>query len=223
MFPDSEAIQQMMTLLSTSARQAKVELLDFCMEKYDKKFKEKMNESPVQNMKTLVYDWYQKEKASALFQAQIDARVHQGGSPASAEEKAFYEQSFGVKIDDLPAIQQVQMDYAISKQADFLRGYSSGNQALDEGNTVRMDAIFNGWLVSNHLHNQDGVIYKTDSNGVILLDKNNRQQIADADDFVRCFEDPQVAGFLAYVEKIDKGLEVSLVRQPYPAEQVSPT
>lgn len=218
--PDAEAIQRVLELVSTAGRAAKLEIFDFLIEKFDKKFKGKMNEPGVQKMKALLTDLRATLEASATVQDKINAGVWQGARAASAEVINFYEQWFGVETQEAQSLSTLRMDYDISNRGEFLRGYSSNNQAVDVGNTVKMDALFNGWLVSNQLHNQDGVIYQTDKSGVILQDKNNNQQPVDAADFAKRFEDPNT-GFLPYVHKIDQSMQVTLVNQTDSNKQAS--
>lgn len=223
-FPDSQAIQHAMALISTMASASKVKMAIFLLEKFNKKFEGqlKKNEPAIQEMQQLLHDLQERMLKIDSVESKTNAKVWMGSLPAGKDELNFYEQFASVDIKDIKPIRQLKMDYAINNQGQFLRGYSSNNQVLDGDNTFKMDALFNGWLVSHQLHNQDGVIYKTDINGVILLDANRRQQVVDTPDFINRFEDSN-QGFLSYAQKLDNTMQLSIVKQDHPSEQATPS
>ena len=70
---------------------------------------------------------------------------------------------------------EIKLEYAISKLAEFLRGYSQEGKPLDEQMADAMDKLFNAWLSKNGMICQGGIIYERTPDGQIKTDANGEQ------------------------------------------------
>ncbi|STX50237.1 Dot/Icm secretion system substrate [Legionella busanensis] len=76
---------------------------------------------------------------------------------------------------------QLNMDFAISDDAQLLRAFSLNEKPLDAKTATAMDTLFNSWLAENEMVSQDSVIYEADRNGRIKEDKNGQPTKANAE------------------------------------------
>ena len=63
--------------------------------------------------------------------------------------------------------EQIILDYALSRSAEFKRAYTSEGDMLAGASLDAMDILFNAWLAKNDLISQDGIIYVGTSKGEI--------------------------------------------------------
>ena len=121
------------------------------------------------------------------------------------------------KVSDEP----ITLDYAVSSDSQFIRGYSSEEGGLDEEKTASMDTLFNAWLVDNQMINQDGVIYEVDKDGQIKVDSQGQPRRVDPDKLRALVRDPS-DGFGAYVSAKQASVQITTRLQSYPGDSVQP-
>lgn len=107
----------------------------------------------------------------------------------------------------------IDMIYGISDQSEILRIYSIDGDHVDSSVDEKIDAVFNGWLVSNDLLIKDGVIYESDEEGEPKLNTNGTLKRADPDVLRELFEDPD-QGLSSSLKR--KGLSIETQVYPYP-------
>lgn len=121
------------------------------------------------------------------------------------------------------ASRKVRIDFAMSDEAEFLRGYSVDNQSPNNDEIATLDELFNAWLMSQNLSNQEGVIYLTNESGERILDKNEQYKRILINDFRKKFLDSQ-SGFASFLKQKGQYQQAELVEQTHPkaAQAASP-
>ena len=87
-----------------------------------------------------------------------------GGDPWSGKMPSNAFQNFQQGLADIAAEvvseKQVVFDYAVSDESELLRGYSSGDDPLEDDAVNAMDILFNAWLAQNQMFSKGGIIYE---------------------------------------------------------------
>lgn len=121
------------------------------------------------------------------------------------------------KLSD--ATKEVQMDYALGNNGEFLRGYSVGGQVLQGENVDAADKLFNAWLAENNLLSRDSALYQCDANGESLVDNAGNPVRANPDKVKELINDP-TNGFQSYLQR--KGIQVVLQDHTFPTPKGEP-
>jgi hypothetical protein len=109
---------------------------------------------------------------------------------------------------DPNTIENVVIDFAISDEAQFLRGYSSGaGHDLDPDVVARYDALFIAYLEKENIESQDGVLYES------TVDRHGNRVKVDPDKTRALIQNTE-EGFKKYLDA--KGLYVDIRQQQYP-------
>lgn len=115
--------------------------------------------------------------------------------------------------------QDILLDFAVSRDSEFLRGYSSGGKALDDSTNAELDTLFNAWLAENNMISKGGVIYESDEAGEIKYDKGEgAPKKADADELKRQIYDKS-SGFERFVHERKEDIEFTVREHAYPKEK----
>lgn len=115
--------------------------------------------------------------ANAAYQAREKSRADiWSGAPGLTEHlrnlfsqtefSAFQEFMATSSVDNLDA-DQIIMDYALSRSAQFMRAYTCDGNALTGEALDSMDTLFNAWLAKNQMISEGGIIYEGTSAGEI--------------------------------------------------------
>ncbi|KTD19938.1 hypothetical protein [Legionella londiniensis] len=117
------------------------------------------------------------------------------------------------------AVNNIDFDYAVSNQSEFLRGYSNNGQPVDGETLSSMDKIFNAWLVENDMLCNNGVIYEATAKGDIKLDSKGEPVKADPERLKSLLHHKD-KGFEQYLHKKDEAIQVNVREQAYPEKRV---
>ena len=95
---------------------------------------------------------------------------------------------------------ELRMEYAISDEGDFLRGYAAATgQALDQQTEDQSDVLFNAWLATHELFSKNGKVYLSTDKGTLLTEpKTNNPIEAKGKDLKSLFQDEK-KGFQAFL------------------------
>lgn len=217
--PNSEAISKAMATSTTP------EAADYLMTQIKEIFSRHKNldESIVQNVMETVQDYVGYVKL-----ANQSGDEWAGIVPRSGFQN--YQEGLAAISAKIIQDKSVELDYAISDDSQYLRGYSSNGVPLDTASSDAMDKCFNAWLAKNDLFSKGGVIYASTSNGEIKME-GDKPVKANAEDFRKLIEDPQ-RGFGQYLSRTNKSVKLSMQSQSFqtsaapaatsPDESISP-
>lgn len=151
------------------------------------------------------------------------------GDPWSGKARLPWFQNFhellasdSAKVIDLE--KQIQFDFAVSKQSELVRGYTTNDGELDDPTMGAMDNLLNAWLVKNQMINTDGIVYKATTDGKALKNQDGGLERADPERLKSSMMDKE-NGFEAYVLKNNSAAQVTANLRSYgdeaSAEQTS--
>lgn len=154
-------------------------------------------------------------------------------SSAFAKTQAYFSDKAVTDITAENISGEVQMDYAISDEADIMRAYAiDGKQIASESILIdSFDNLFNDWLAQPKLDDQkspytlfsvDGSIYKAGEDGTPLLDDQKNFISADAQEVRRLMGDKK-EGFKQYVQERIKELQMVIQERAYPQVEADTT
>lgn len=103
----------------------------------------------------------------------------------------------------------VKLDYAVSAQGHYVRGYSAGSGALDSKSVESLDQLFNAWLASKDYIIKGGYLYNANDS---VQGENTR---IGADVVKKLMAE---GGLQEFMEA--KGFNASMNARDYPGEQV---
>lgn len=128
-------------------------------------------------------------------------------------------------------IKDITLDCAISDESNFIRGYSSGGNALDTETVDSLDKLFNAWLASMKFQGQDGAVYNLISKdgsiykatkAKLWLDNQGEPVPVEPDEF-RAALDRKKGGLEEFIHKKNKIVEhITIQQHDYPQEQAVP-
>ncbi|MDI9819366.1 MULTISPECIES: hypothetical protein [unclassified Legionella] len=117
----------------------------------------------------------------------------------------------------------ITMDFAVSDESQFVRGYSTGGKSVTDAKAVNdLDTLFNSWLAKNNMINQrvDGhsVIYKTNEQGQVLYDDSREPVKADPAELRELITDSNqgIQKFLQQLQGANNSVEVNPQSHAYP-------
>jgi hypothetical protein len=103
----------------------------------------------------------------------------------------------------------IQMDFALSKQADFLRAFSP----TDKATAAALDRIFNYCLANEGMISKGGVIYNANEHGEIQKDEAGNPVRANAEKIKKLINE----GLPKYLG--EKGIKITTQEKDYPEKK----
>lgn len=137
-----------------------------------------------------------------------------GKEPKVGSKFQNYQEGIAQQSAELFAGQEIRFDYALSDEAELLRGYSRGNEVLDEVTAKTLDKLFNAWLAEKGMITKNGTIYEADKNGQIIQEKGQNKK-ADAEKIRELIIDKQ-NGFSEYVREKNASTIIEPVAHEHP-------
>lgn len=201
-FPDSDALSKCMAVANTP------EAADYLLTRVKQIFSTAKNlgESVVQNVMDTINDFVNYVKL-----ANQAGNEWVGKPPRSGFQN--YQEGLAAIAAQIMQGKNVELDYAISDDSQYLRGYTTDGAPMDADSSKAMDNYFNAWLAMNHLFSKGGVIYESTSDGQIKMEGENPVR-ANADDFRQLIQDPK-RGFGQYMSKTNKSVQLSMYPQEF--------
>lgn len=113
-----------------------------------------------------------------------------------------------IKDSQVSATENLHLDYAISANANFVRAWSSNNEAVSEKVQDALDLSLNAWFTEQNMLIESGILYQIGAEGRrTIVDPVLMQQLIQDD----------LRGLKAYLHK--KEIELSIERQQYPEQK----
>lgn len=106
--------------------------------------------------------------------------------------------------------EDLQLDIAIKDSSQVLRAYSEGGKELEPEKIASLDTLYNAWLAKHNILLKDGILYKTDKDGIILKNGAGEDITADPEE-TRTLIDNVSQGYKKFVQ--DKGISSLTIQQ----------
>lgn len=204
--PNSDDISKCMAVAT------KPEAAEYCYARVTEVFKaaKKLDKSIVSSVMETVSDY-----VDYVILAHSGGNEWAGKSPPSAFQN--YQEGLATIAAKIIHDKKVELDYAISDDSQFLRGYTSDGNALDDESASAMDKSFNAWLASNELYSKGGFIYKSPADGQMDMEEDDPVKV-NADEFRELIQDPN-KGFEQYMRKTNKSVQMTMYRQEHQSSE----
>lgn len=217
LLPTSEALNACMSIVTTS---------EAARYFYDE-LKEKFQEAGMKDESSqVILQEVEKFCQSVDLIRDSGSKVWAGVSPAEGDFISLQQNLAKQRVTTLAAEvkeQPISMDYAVSDEGNFLRGYVIGDKVLDSSSSEDdkiindIDELYNAWLAENGMLSQGSEIYLADPHGNILKDMQGQKKRAEGRRVRDLMEDPD-KGFQQYMSK--RGIQVNTTQHSYPKEKV---
>jgi PPE-repeat protein len=112
-----------------------------------------------------------------------------------------------IQTSNIIGTENLHLDFAISNESQFLRGYSSNKDPLNEADLEAMDLSFNAWLAEQDIIIEDGVLYQ--------METQDKRYKVDPVKMVELIKEDS-NGFIPYMHK--KGIELTIDQHEYPQQ-----
>lgn len=116
-----------------------------------------------------------------------------------------------IKQANVAEVDNLHLDFAINQESQFVRAYSSNNEALSEEAQDAMDFAFNAWLDEQNITARDGVLYQ--------IENKERGAVADPLKIEKLIQHEN-RGFKAYMQ--NQGIRLDIEQQEYPTSDSAP-
>jgi len=215
--PNADAITQCMRLSSTA------EAAQYLYEQAKGVFSSMMKQEPVKKVVDIL-----KAHAENVGLIKKDNGNSWAGKPISTDFNKLQAELAAEAAKFMSEhAEDITFDYAVGKDSELLRGYSSNGNPLDGERVAAMDLLFNAWLAEQKMISKGGVIYEGTTSGQIKQDENGAPVRANAKT-LRDIIASNESGFAKFAQKNNKAVQLLIQQQPYPqqpmaAEEVAPT
>jgi hypothetical protein len=162
-----------------------------------------------------------KAFAAAVGKGNPSGDAWSGREPLQTSVFNNYQDAIATSSADIFANQDIRFDFAISDEAEILRGYSIDGKVIEPEEAKELDKLYNAWLAEKGILTKDGVLYEATSKGEIKQEKGKNKRISE--EKIRGLISDTKSKFADYVRSKNDTIQVKTVARDAPEKNQQQT